>query len=87
MSITLSVASATDVTKADAYAGADWATGYFDEFNRSVHVDWKPYVEWWQRPFRGAGLGTAALTEVRAFCADRGVRAIHVELRSTDRST
>jgi len=38
---------------ADAYAGADWATGYFDEFNRSVHVDWKPYVEWWQRPFRG----------------------------------
>ena len=39
---------------ADAYAGADWATGYFDEFNRSVHVDWKPYVEWWQRPFRGA---------------------------------
>jgi lysophospholipase L1-like esterase len=39
---------------ADAYAGADWATGYFDEFWRSVHVDWKPYVEWWQRPFRGA---------------------------------
>jgi lysophospholipase L1-like esterase len=39
---------------ADAYAGADWATGYFDEFNRSVHVDWKPYVGWWQRPFRGA---------------------------------
>jgi lysophospholipase L1-like esterase len=38
---------------ADAYAGADWATGYFDEFARSVHVDWKPYVEWWQRPFRG----------------------------------
>jgi hypothetical protein len=39
---------------ADAYAGAGWATGYFDEFWRSVHVDWKPYVEWWQRPFRGA---------------------------------
>ncbi len=38
---------------ADAYAGADWATGYFDEFARSVRVDWKPYVEWWQRPFRG----------------------------------
>jgi lysophospholipase L1-like esterase len=38
---------------ADAYAGADWATGYFDEFARSVHVDWRPYVEWWQRPFRG----------------------------------
>ena len=29
--------------------------------------------------FRGAGLGTAALTEVRAFCAAHGVRAIHVE--------
>ena len=30
-------------------------------------------------PFRRAGLGTAALTEVRAFCAGRGIRAIHVE--------
>ena len=32
-----------------------------------------------QAPFRRAGLGTAALTEVRALCATRGVRAIHVE--------
>jgi lysophospholipase L1-like esterase len=39
---------------ADAYAGADWSVGYFDEFRRAVRVDWKPYVEWWQRPFRGA---------------------------------
>lgn len=39
---------------ADAYGGADWSTGYFDEFRRAVRVDWKPYVEWWQRPFRGA---------------------------------
>ena len=39
---------------ADAYAGADWAVAYFDEFNRSVRVDWKPYVEWWQRPVHGA---------------------------------
>src|SRR5262245_4391616 len=31
-----------------------------------------------RKPFRGAGLGTAALTEARAFCAKRGVRAIHV---------
>ena len=30
-------------------------------------------------PFRRAGLGTAALTEVRAFCAKQGIRAIHVE--------
>lgn len=30
-------------------------------------------------PFRRAGLGTAALTELRDFCAERGVRAIHVE--------
>ena len=29
--------------------------------------------------FRGAGLGTGALAEVRAFCAAHGVRAIHVE--------
>jgi lysophospholipase L1-like esterase len=39
---------------ADAYGGADWSAGYFDEFRRTVRVDWKPYVEWWQRPFRGA---------------------------------
>ena len=39
---------------ADAFGGADWATGYFDEFRRAVRVEWKPYVEWWQSPFRGA---------------------------------
>lgn len=39
---------------ADAYAGAAWSAAYFDEFRRAVRVDWKPYVEWWQRPFRGA---------------------------------
>ncbi|MGE5270563.1 MAG: hypothetical protein ACM3JG_12925 [Thiohalocapsa sp.] len=38
---------------ADAYRGADWATAYFDEFHRCVRVGWKPYVEWWQRPYRG----------------------------------
>ncbi len=32
-----------------------------------------------QRPFRGAGLGKAALAEVRSFCLSRGIRAIHVE--------
>src|SRR5882762_7904746 len=32
-----------------------------------------------QRPFRRMGLGTAALAEVRDFCAKRGVRAILVE--------
>jgi GNAT superfamily N-acetyltransferase len=30
-------------------------------------------------PYRRAGLGTAALTHVRSFCAKNGVRAIHVE--------
>ena len=39
---------------ADAYIGVDWSTAYFDEFRRTVRVDWKPYVEWWQRPYRGA---------------------------------
>lgn len=39
---------------ADAYAGVPWSAGYFDELRRAVRVDWKPYVEWWQRPFRGA---------------------------------
>ena len=32
-----------------------------------------------QRSFRRAGLGAAALAEVRHFCANRGVRAIFVE--------
>ena len=38
----------------DAYGSADWSVAYFDEFRRKVRVDWKPYVEWWQRPFQGA---------------------------------
>jgi ribosomal protein S18 acetylase RimI-like enzyme len=32
-----------------------------------------------QAPFRRAGLGTAALKELRAFCAKQGVRALHLE--------
>jgi GNAT superfamily N-acetyltransferase len=32
-----------------------------------------------QRPFRGAGLGKAAIEEVRRFCLSRGVRAMRVE--------
>jgi lysophospholipase L1-like esterase len=39
---------------ADAYGDADWSEGYFDEFRRAVRVDWKAYVEWWQRPFDGS---------------------------------
>lgn len=38
---------------ADAQAGADWAIGYFDEFGRAVRVDWRAYLGWWQRPYRG----------------------------------
>ncbi len=38
---------------ADAQGDAGWAIGYFDEFRRAVRVDWRGYVEWWQRPFRG----------------------------------
>ena len=32
-----------------------------------------------QAPFRGAGLGTAALKEVRTFCLEHTVRALHLE--------
>jgi GNAT superfamily N-acetyltransferase len=32
-----------------------------------------------RKPFRGAGLGKAALAEVQSLCAKQGVRAIHVE--------
>ncbi len=39
--------------RADAYRDADWSVPYFEEFSRSVRTDWKPYVGWWQRPFRG----------------------------------
>jgi lysophospholipase L1-like esterase len=38
---------------ADANTGADWAVAYFDEYRRHARMDWKPYVGWWQRPFRG----------------------------------
>ncbi len=38
---------------ADAYAGAEWSIAYFDEFRRKVRVEWRAYVEWWHRPFRG----------------------------------
>jgi len=38
---------------ADAYGGAEWPIAYFDEFNRSVRVDFAPHVGWWMRPFRG----------------------------------
>jgi lysophospholipase L1-like esterase len=40
--------------RADAYGGAEWSIPYFDEFNRSVRVDWAPHVGWWQRPLRGS---------------------------------
>lgn len=66
---------------ADAYDGADWSVGYFDEFRRAVRVDWKPYVEWWQRPFSGGyvtlderglrrtpGENTAADQAIRILC-------------------
>jgi GNAT superfamily N-acetyltransferase len=32
-----------------------------------------------QQPFRGTGLGKAAMAEVRSLCASNGIRAIHVE--------
>ena len=32
-----------------------------------------------QAPFRGAGLGTAVVNEVRAFCVEQGVRALQLE--------
>ncbi len=32
-----------------------------------------------QAPFRGRGLGTAALGELRAFCQKHGIRAVNVE--------
>ena len=32
-----------------------------------------------RRPFRGAGLGTAALLELRTLCIALGVRGMHVE--------
>jgi GNAT superfamily N-acetyltransferase len=32
-----------------------------------------------QRAFRGAGLGKAAMQELRGFCASHGIRAMHVE--------
>jgi lysophospholipase L1-like esterase len=66
---------------ADAQAAASWPVAYFDEFRRAVRVDWRPYVEWWQRPYRGAhlsidarglrptlGENTAGATAIRILC-------------------
>jgi lysophospholipase L1-like esterase len=65
---------------ADAYDGADWSVGYFDEFRRAVRVDWKPYVEWWQRPFSGGyvTLDERGLrrTPGENTAADRGIRIL-----------
>jgi ribosomal protein S18 acetylase RimI-like enzyme len=33
-----------------------------------------------QAGFRGAGLGAATLAEVRTYCVERGVRALHLEV-------
>ncbi len=38
---------------AAANRGADWAVPYFDEWNRAVRLDWRPYIGWAQRPYRG----------------------------------
>jgi lysophospholipase L1-like esterase len=38
---------------AAAYRGAEWSIPYFDEWNRAVRLDWRAYVGWWQRPYRG----------------------------------
>jgi lysophospholipase L1-like esterase len=38
---------------ADAYGGAAWPVAYFDEFNAAVRVDYRPYIGWWLRPWRG----------------------------------
>jgi lysophospholipase L1-like esterase len=66
---------------ADAQGDAAWPTEYFDEFRGGVRVDWRPYVEWWQRPFHGTyltigdrglrstpGENTTAEGTVRIFC-------------------
>lgn len=42
---------------AEAYRGAAWSVPYFDEWNRAVRLDWKAYVGWWQRPYRGDWVG------------------------------
>jgi lysophospholipase L1-like esterase len=38
---------------ADAYAGVAWAGPYFAELVKFVRLDWAPFVQWRQRPFRG----------------------------------
>jgi lysophospholipase L1-like esterase len=39
---------------ADCYAGADWVSKYYEEFNDCiVHWTWKPYVYWKREPYSG----------------------------------
>ena len=49
---TASLAATSGEFSLGSYGGADWTTPYFDEFSRSVRVDWKEHVGWWQRPRR-----------------------------------
>ena len=38
---------------ADAYADAPWVKDYYEEFDRSYAVQWRPYVYWRRKPFHG----------------------------------
>lgn len=38
---------------ADAYAGAAWARGYWDEFAASSRMRWAPYTYWRRAPYAG----------------------------------
>jgi lysophospholipase L1-like esterase len=43
----------TTAAVAQAHGDADWPVAYFDEFQRNMRVEWRPYVEWWQCPAQG----------------------------------
>ena len=62
-------------------AHADQVVGRRGEEKLPVHAGTSAMVDdlFIRLPFRRAGLATAALAEVRAFCVRGGIRAIHVE--------
>ncbi len=56
--------------KADTYSDPSWVSDYYEEFRRSLAVQWRPYVYWRRKPYHGKhinidtnGIRLTALTQ------------------------
>jgi lysophospholipase L1-like esterase len=65
--------SAPSRVLADTYPDPSWLKTYYEEFSRSKHVRWEPYVYWRREPYRGSfihidadGIRRTTVTEPKA---------------------